>query len=121
MKKVLSFALVAAMSVGLLTACGGGGGDAAAEKITVEMGPGFVFKPADLELKKGTNYEITVVNKDTTPHTFVIKDLNAKSGNVNAGASKSFTVKPTKSGNFEIICDVAGHKEGGMHGTAKVQ
>jgi plastocyanin len=123
MKKVLMFALVAVMSLGLLTACGGGpAAGAGGKEYTVEMGPGFKFTPATLDLTKGEKVTVKLVNKDTAQaHTFIIKDLNVKSKSIAANASDSVSFTPDKTGPFEIVCDIAGHKEGGMHGTATVK
>lgn len=120
-KKLAALGLVAALSLGLLAGCGGGGGNV--NKVTVEMGEGgnFVFKPATVTVKKGDTVEMTLINKDTgAEHSFVATDLNAKSPKVAAGATQTYTFKATKEGTFEFFCDVPGHKEGNMVGKITV-
>lgn len=121
MKKLGILAIIVALSLGLLTACGGGGGEV--HKVTVDMGVNneLKFDPADLTVKKGDTVELTLVNKDTAQnHTWVVKDLNAKSSQVLPGNEETISFKASKAGQFEIICDVPGHKEGGMKGTLTV-
>lgn len=120
MKKLAMLALLAVLSLGLLTACGGGGD---VRKITVDMGINneMDFAPDALEVKKGETVEVTIINRDTAQnHTFVVKDFNVKSKQVTPGQQEVLKFKATKSGSFEILCDVPGHKEGGMVGTLKV-
>jgi len=120
MKKIAVLVLIAILSLGVLTACGGGG---ETKKLEVLMGENneFKYNPNTLPVKKGENVEVTLVNKDTAQaHTFIIKDLNVKSGQVQPGKSETVKFKATKTGEFETVCDVAGHKEGGMVGKITV-
>lgn len=115
--------LVAVMALGVLTACGGGGGGAANE-ITVEMGTNgeWKFFPDVLTVNKGETVKVNLVNKDSAqPHSFVIPQLNAKSTQIAANKTGSVTFKADKTGEFEIICDVPGHKDAGMVGKIVVK
>lgn len=116
MKKLVMLVLVAVMALGVLTACGGGGG-APAKEITVEMGANgeWRFSPDKIEVAKGEKVKVNLVNKDAAQaHSFVITALNAKSTQVAAGKTGTVEFTANKTGEFEIICDVPGHKEGGM-------
>lgn len=109
--------LVAVMSLGVLTACGGS--SAPPQELTVEMGidGAMAFEPATLTVKKGDKLKITLVNKDpSVAHTFLIPALNVNSGQVAAGQTATIEVTASKVGEHDIICDVPGHKEGGMTG-----
>lgn len=111
--------LVAVLSLGVLTACGGGGGGAAAQEINVEMGANGVWKfnPESVEVPKGQKVKINLVNKDAAqPHSFVVAGLNVKSQQVAANKTGSVEFTADKAGEFEIICDVPGHKDAGMVG-----
>ena len=124
MKKLVMLVLVAVMSLGVLTACGGGGSSAPAKEITVNMGidGAMTFEPDVLEVDKGTKLKITLVNKDpSVAHTFLIPALNVKSSQVPAGGTEVIEVTANKQGNHEIICDVPGHKESGMVGKINVK
>lgn len=119
-KKLAALGLVAALALGILAGCGGGGNTA---KLTINLGENgaFVFNPSTLTVKKGDNVEVTLVNKDTAAeHSFVATDLNAKSPKVAAGATQTYTFKADKEGTFDFWCDVPGHKEGNMVGKITV-
>lgn len=109
-------ALVAVLSLGVLTACGGGGGGGAVKEITVEMGNGgWKFSPDKIEVAKGEKVKVNLVNKDAAqPHSFVIGALNAKSQQIAAGKTGTVEFTASKTGEFDIICDVPGHKDAGM-------
>jgi uncharacterized cupredoxin-like copper-binding protein len=121
MKKVLMLALVAIMSLGVLTACGGGGG--AVHKLEVTAGDNgqMSYNPATLTVKKGEKVEVTLINKDAGQnHTFVVTDLNVKSAQVLPSKSAVITFTPSKTGTFDFFCDIPGHKDGGMLGKITV-
>lgn len=115
MKKILMLAITALLSLGLLTACGGGG--AAGQTVEVVMGENGVWKftPADLQVTAG-DIKVNLANRDPSqPHSFSIPALNVKSSQIAAGKTGSVTIKGAKAGQtYEIVCDVPGHKEGGM-------
>jgi uncharacterized cupredoxin-like copper-binding protein len=121
MKKVLMLALVAVMSLGLLSACGGGGG--AVHKLEVTAGDNgqMSYNPATLTVKKGEKVEVTLINKDAGQnHTFVVTDLSVKSAQVVPGKTGTVNFTPNKTGTFEFFCDIPGHKDGGMVGKLTV-
>ena len=121
--KKFAIALLTVLSLGILTACGpgaGGGGGAAGEPITVQMGPGFKFEPATLELEAGKQYAITVNNVDTQAHNFVIEGTNVRTANVAGGKSATISYTPAASGTVTFICDVPGHSAQ-MRGTINVR
>jgi len=120
MKKIAMLALVAVLSV-VLTACGGGGGPAKQLEVVMGEGGEMKYTPASLEVKKGEKVEVTIVNKDSAQnHSFLIKDLNVKSKQVQPGQKETLTFTASKAGDIEFFCDVPGHKDGGMVGTLKV-
>lgn len=117
-------ALVAILSLGVLAGCGGGGAAKDAIPLTVTMGQNGEMKydQAALSFEKGKTYAITLKNADTAqPHSFLIPGLNVKSSQVAAGKSETINVTASKDGSFEYYCDVPGHKDGGMKGTATVK
>jgi plastocyanin len=120
LKKFAMLATVAALSLGVLAGCGGGAGTPIA--ISAGEGGALAFSPANLDLVKGTTYDLTFINKDTAQgHSFVLKDLNVNTGVIAAGQTKKITFTASKTGALEFDCDIAGHKDGGMHGIATVK
>ncbi len=120
MKKFALFAIVAMLSL-VLTACGGGGGNTVELEVTMGEGGALAFNPNTLTVNKGDTVKVTLVNADPAqPHSFVINELNAKSGQVAAGQTKTYTFTASQAGEFQFYCDVPGHKEGGMVGTITV-
>lgn len=121
MKKTLVLGLIAVLSMGALTACSGssGGGGRTIEVVMGEDGE-MAFNPPDLTATKGEKITVHLVNKDSQAHSFAIKDFNVNSGNVAAGKTKDVTFTASKTGDIEYYCAVAGHKDGGMVGTLKV-
>jgi uncharacterized cupredoxin-like copper-binding protein len=117
MKKALTLALVAVMSLGLLTACGGGGGTAKQIQVVMGENGAYAFNPPTLEVTKGETVEVTLINKDTAQaHSFIAKDFNVKSSQVAPGKEEKVKFTASKAGEFAIECDVPGHKDGGMIG-----
>jgi plastocyanin len=86
----------------------------------------FKFDPTDLTLKAGQKVKLTIANKGTVEHTWMLKDAGGKELSqtltVKIGETKSleFTA-PSTAGVYNIVCDVAGHKELGMVGKVTVQ
>jgi len=113
-------AIVALLSLGLLTACGGG----AAQTVTVKMGENgaMAFNPAELKVSAG-DIKVNLINSDPSqPHNFTIPALNVKSKQIPAGGTETITIKGAKAGQtYDIICDVPGHREAGMVGKLIVE
>lgn len=120
MKKIVMLTMVAVLSLGLLTACGGGAADAT---INVDMGVNgaYAFGQKEYTVKKGQTVDFVLHNRDTAQnHNFNVAEFNTKAPQVTPGKTHTLTVKATKTGDFPIVCDVPGHKEGGMVATLKV-
>ncbi len=120
-KKFALLALVIVAIAALAVACGGGGGSSSGggNNVTVTA-TDFKFDPANITAKAGETVNVTLVNKGTAAHTFVIKDagvnLRAEPGQTAKG---SFTAP--KAGTYDIVCDVPGHADQGMTGKLTVQ
>lgn len=77
----------------------------------------YIFSPSVIRVKKGQ--EVTLSFQNTGKHTFTVKGLGVdKLLNV---VSSSLTFTAQKSGEFELICSVPGHKERGMKGKVIVE
>ncbi|MFG2877965.1 cupredoxin family copper-binding protein [Streptomyces sp. NPDC048337] len=81
---------------------------AAASAVTVEGTEvrieGFKFIPADVKVSAGAT--VTVVNKDSAPHTLTATDGYAfDTGTIEAGKSATFTA-PSKPGSYDFVCSL---------------
>jgi len=122
--------LVAAWAiVGLLLgACGGGTGGTSGggATLTVEMGD-LYFKPNTLTAKPGQTLQITLDNRGSLEHNFVLYDADGKTvlfekDVIQPGQKVNISLKaPEKPGTYLYVCTVPGHREGGMVGTLTVQ
>ncbi|MDF2628712.1 MAG: hypothetical protein K0R39_2543 [Symbiobacteriaceae bacterium] len=121
MKKALIFAIVAVLSLGILTACGGGGGNTVKLQVIAGENGEMKYNPETLTAKKGDKIELTLVNKDSAqPHTFIIEKFNGKTKQVQPGQQETITFTANAAGDIEFLCDVPGHKDGGMVGKLTV-
>lgn len=126
MSFVRSFALVVVCAGLLLTACGGGpAGTAPAGTREFKVNAtDFKYDPADQTFKPGEKLKVTMTNKGAVDHTWVLTnaagaELTKLEVKVGATASKEF-VAPA-AGAYNIVCDIAGHKEAGMQAKATVK
>ena len=123
----------------LLSACGGNPGETSASapstEITVEMGE-FMFEPANFAVPAGEEITLTLTNSGAIEHSLAIlaKDYtytapfndddqaNAlQTFKLKAGESQVFTfTAPADPGEYQVVCDIAGHGEAGMVGNMKV-
>lgn len=117
-RSLLLVAAIAAVAL-FVVACGGGassgGGGGNALNVTV-TNTEFKFDPANINAKPGQTINLTVVNKGSIRHTWVLPSQNVKL-TIEPGqtATKTFNA-PTAAGSYDIVCDEAGHKEAGMVG-----
>lgn len=88
----------------------------AAREIEVEL-DSYYFDPATLSLKQGEEVTLKLVNESQAPHTFTVGALGVDVM-VPAGATKTVTVKPERSGQFPLVCRY--HKDMGMQGKVVV-
>ena len=127
MRRVLYWMLAGAIIGLVLAACSGGtGGAGGGVSLTVEMGD-LYFKPNTLTVKPGQTLQITLDNRGSLEHNFVLYDADGKTvlfekDAVQPGQKVNVSLKaPEKPGTYQYVCTVPGHKEGGMVGTLTVQ
>ena len=130
MAVVRSVLFVLVVAAAFLTACGGGSstggsppsGGSREFKVTATD---FKYDPGDQTFKPGEKLKVTMQARGAVDHTWVLQDASGVElvkleVKVGATASKEFTA-PAAPGTYNIICDIPGHKEAGMHSVATVK
>lgn len=127
-RRIELLTMIALLLIAALAACGGGGGggggSTTGRTINVEATE-FAFNPNAFTGKVGEKITFKVTNKGTVDHNFVI--LNADGSQelakmeVKLGTSNSLTFTPSAAGEYQIDCNIAGHKEAGMVGKLTVK
>lgn len=77
----------------------------------------YIFSPSMIRVQRGQ--EVTIAFRNTGRHTFTVKGLGI--GKTIQNSQDSLTFTATKSGEFELVCSVPGHKERGMKGKVIVE
>ncbi len=136
-KRITAIGAVLLVFVFVLAACSSGGssngsGGTSIKVTTTE----FAFDPATVSVPAGANVTLTLVNSGTVEHTWVVLkqgvnvttatglDQNSIffSSKVEPGQTTTFNfTAPATAGDYQIICDLPGHLEGGMKGTLTVK
>ena len=122
---VAGFFVVVAFGIGLISmaafnsdrASASGPAGEAGQTIEVELGDLFI-KPDALEAEAGT-MTFAVTNNGKTDHNFSIQGAPA-TDMLTPGESTTMTIPDLKAGEYNFICEVAGHASGGMSGTLTV-
>ncbi|PLC54981.1 nitrite reductase, copper-containing [Pollutimonas nitritireducens] len=71
----------------------------------------------DLKVPENAVVQINVINDDGAIHDIAVPEFGAKSDQlVGKGASTAIVFRATKSGTFEYLCTLPGHKAAGMFG-----
>src|SRR5438874_13790525 len=103
----------------VMIACSGGSGSAAA---TTVIATEFKFDPATLTVPAGKPVTVSLQNRGTVTHDFVVQGLDQPFQiQADAGKSASGTFTPTKAGTFRIVCTQPAHEQSGMVGQLVVQ
>lgn len=63
---------------------------------------------------------LDVRNDGSQVHNLAVVDHDLKTADLNGGESETLDVSSLAEGEYEIICDIAGHAEAGMRGTLVV-
>lgn len=87
---------------------------------TVE-GSEYSFSPKTTTVKVGATVRLTFKNAGSTIHTLTIDELNADTGSVFPGSSKTIEFDAAQAGTYEFHCAVSGHKDSGMVGALVVE
>jgi uncharacterized cupredoxin-like copper-binding protein len=80
--------------------------------IEIELNDDY-FSPKDITIPNEKTTTVLLKNKGKKEHTFTVKELGIDT-EVQPGKEKTITVKPKKSGTYELICRY--HFQEGMVG-----
>lgn len=82
-----------------------------------EAGPTKGQINPDLTVPEGAVVQINVVNGDGAVHDLAIPEFDVKSDEIGGkGSATAVVFRATKSGTFEYLCTLPGHKAAGMFG-----
>lgn len=82
-----------------------------------EAGPTKGQVNPDIRVAEDTVVQINIVNGDGALHDFAVPDYNVKSDQIGGkGAATAVVFRTNKSGTFEYLCSLPGHKAAGMFG-----
>lgn len=71
----------------------------------------------DLKVPAGAVVQINLINGDGAVHDIAIPEFGAKSDSITAkGAATAMVFRATRTGEFEYLCTLPGHKAAGMFG-----
>ena len=133
--RITAISAVMIIAALIMAACSSGGGSTGATNIKVTTTE-FAFNPANVTVPAGASVSLTLDNTGTVQHTWVVlkQGVNVTTATgldpasiyftskVDAGKTATFTfTAPSTPGDYEIICDLPGHLEGGMKGTLTVK
>ena len=125
--------LLAALLGAVLTGCGrpaaasGGSGfssEPAAQTVRVEAHPhGALAWAATEYTAKAGDVTFVVANSSTLKHSFAVEGpgVTAQSAVFAGGTTNRYTLKGLQPGTYRLICNVPGHREGGMVATLYVR
>ncbi len=99
------------------SAQGGGGGAAAPAPVAVTLSE-FAITPSEIVM--GVGGSLTLENTGSVAHNVSISGAGLKSPDVQPGKTATWDLSSLAEGDYEIICEIAGHKEAGMTGTLTV-
>jgi plastocyanin len=135
--RITTISAVLLITVLVLAACSSGGSSSGGTTTLKVDATEFAFNPANVTVPAGASVTLTLNNTGTVDHTWVIlkqgvnvttatgldpNSIYFASSKVAAGQSGTFNfTAPSTPGDYEIICDLPGHLEGGMKGTLTVK
>ena len=118
---VRGFVVVGAVVLGTtsLSACGGGSGADASNATVVEVELGrYTITPSLLTAPAGA-LELVVTNvDDALVHNLVVAGKGTKA--LAPGQSQTLSVAAIAAGDYQMWCDMQGHRQAGQTGTLRV-
>ena len=106
------------LAAALVAACGGTPTAKEPARFTVTLDD-YLIRPQRIQVPKGEQLTVTVVNHGRLGHTFRIRSANHNVMNITTippGGTKSRSFK-LAAGNYTMYCALSNHEELGMSGT----
>lgn len=91
-----------------------------AKEMTIE-GSEFKFSQSTINLKMGEKVSLTFKNTGAASHNLSIPDLQVATRTIGFGESDTVVFTPNKTGAFDFMCTIVGHKDLGMKGQVVVK
>lgn len=112
--------LVAALAVVIVSTneADGGGTSTTSAPVAITMSD-FAILPNAITVEQGGKLAVDNASSTTT-HNFSVVGQSIKTPDLAAGASAELDVSSLAVGQYEVICDIPGHKEAGMVATLTV-
>jgi uncharacterized cupredoxin-like copper-binding protein len=128
MKRVAS--LIMLLLVASLAACGGASGPSTSLRVTMTD---FAFSPNSFTVPAGQPISIDITNNGAVSHSFAIMQAGHEINGHFTDADKAYIywlqaevppgesvnanfTAPSQPGEYEVLCEIAGHLEAGMVG-----
>lgn len=121
----LTVGAVYAVTIGLIVTAvlvaggGGGGGVVASGPTVVDITLTEFSIDGNLTVPEG-EVVLNVTNAGSVEHNLAIEELDKRTANLRGGASENLSLGTLAPGTYEIICEIAGHKDSGMTATLTV-
>lgn len=106
-----------AAAVVFVVGCQVGGGR---DSMAIEMSE-FKFQPNEITASTGQPATLSLRNRGTVVHDFVVRELDIASPKIQPGQSVNFSFTPSRTGTFQFVCTEPGHEQAGMVGTLAVK
>src|SRR6266508_2339160 len=110
---------VAPIAFGLLGRSTSNATPAATQAVTITASE-FKFSPSSIQVPLGQKVAFTLDNKGVVEHDITVPSLGEGHIHANAGQVATGELTFDKSGVYDFICSIPGHKEAGTKGTLTV-
>lgn len=89
---------------------------ARAPRVIEVIARNYRFEPARIEVRKGEPITIRLRNMGTEKHEWELEAFHVEIRPIDPGKTGTVTFTPDRTGTFQYVCEVDGHKQKGMIG-----
>jgi len=105
---------LAAFVVVVIAGCGGTSSAAHPSAATTIQMAEYSYAPADLTVPLNT--KLTVINRGTLIHTYILRGIGRGTAEVQPGRQVTLDLAGVAPGTYPVFCDQVGHTEKGQSG-----
>jgi plastocyanin len=98
----------------VIAGCGGTSSAAHPSAATTVQMAEYSYTPADLTVPLNT--KLTVINRGTLTHTYILRGIGRGTADVQAGQRVTLDLAGVAPGTYHVFCDQVGHTEKGQSG-----